>query len=94
MQIFQEWQKILGQLHDLSSINESLAIRLMSLEEKVNNLDEKINLISMEIAEKDKISLEESSSRIKRINALLERVKTATKLHVSLENGEISISSL
>lgn len=94
MQIFQEWQKILGQLNDLSSINESLAIRLMSLEEKVNNLDEKINLISMEIAEKDKISLEESSSRIKRINALLERIKTATKLHVSLENGEISISSL
>ena len=87
MQISQEWQKILSQLNDLSTINESIVIRLMSLEEKVINLDEKINLISMEIAEKDKISLEESSSRIKSINALLEQVKTATKLHVSLENG-------
>lgn len=94
MQISQEWQKILSQLNDLSTINESIVIRLMSLEEKVINLDEKINLISMEIAEKDKISLEESSSRIKSINTLLEQVKTATKLHVSLENGEISISSL
>jgi hypothetical protein len=65
-------QRLLNQLHALSEVNESLTVRLLELEERVIQLDQKFTPVQSDIPDGDRALLADSDFRIERINEMLE----------------------
>ena len=65
-------QRLLNQLHALSEVNETLTVRLLELEERVELMNQKIAPAPLEMHEGDRILLAASDLRIERINGLLD----------------------
>lgn len=68
-------QRLLNQLHALSEVNETLTVRLLELEERVELINQKITPAVLEIHEGDRILLAASDLRIERINGLLDPIQ-------------------
>jgi hypothetical protein len=62
----------LNQLHALSEVNESLTVRLLELEERVIQFDQKFTPVQLDIPDGVRALLADSDSRIERINEMLE----------------------
>ena len=65
-------QRLLNQLHALSEVNESLTVRLLELEERVIQFDQKFTPVQLDIPDVVRALLADSDSRIERINEMLE----------------------
>jgi hypothetical protein len=65
-------QRLLNQLHALSEVNESLTVRLLELEERVIQFDQKFTPVQLDIPDGVRALLADSDSRIERINEMLE----------------------
>ena len=68
-------QRLLNQLHALSEVNETLTVRLLELEERVELMNQKIAPAPLEMHEGDRILLAASDLRIERINGLLDPIQ-------------------
>ena len=68
-------QRLLNQLHALSEVNETLTVRLLELEERVELINQKIAPAPLEMHEGDRILLAASDLRIERINGLLDPIQ-------------------
>ena len=68
-------QRLLNQLHALSEVNETLTVRLLQLEERVELMNQKIAPAPLEMHEGDRILLAASDLRIERINGLLDPIQ-------------------
>lgn len=83
-------QRLLNQLHALSEVNETLTVRLLELEERVELINQKIAPAPLEMHEGDRILLAASDLRIERINGLLDPIQ----LPLDTEQKAISEVSL
>ncbi len=83
-------QRLLNQLHALSEVNETLTVRLLELEERVELMNQKIAPVPLEMHEGDRILLAASDLRIERINGLLDPIQ----LPLDTEQNPISEASL
>lgn len=83
-------QRLLNQLHALSEVNETLTVRLLELEERVELMNQKIAPAPLEMHEGDRILLAASDLRIERINGLLDPIQ----LPLDTEQKPISEVSL
>ena len=65
-------QRLLGQLHALSEVNETLTVRLLDLEERMQRMDAQLRGQQAALAEGDKVLLAAADARIDRFQELLE----------------------
>ena len=75
-------QRLLNQLHALSEVNETLTVRLLELEERVELMNQKIAPVPLEMHEGDRILLAASDLRIERISGMLEPTPIRPKAEV------------
>ena len=64
--------RLLGQLHALSEVNETLTVRLLDLEERMQQMDAQLSAQQAVLAEGDKLLLAAADARIGRLQNLLE----------------------
>lgn len=64
--------RLLGQLHALSEVNETLTVRLLDLEERMQQMDVQLSAQQAVLAEGDKLLLAAADARIGRLQNLLE----------------------
>jgi len=64
--------RLLGQLHALSEVNETLTVRLLDLEERMQQMDAQLRAQQAVLAEGDKLLLAAADARIGRLQNLLE----------------------
>ena len=64
--------RLLGQLHALSEVNETLTVRLLDLEERMQQMDAQLLAQQAVLAEGDKLLLAAADARIGRLQNLLE----------------------